>query len=289
MESQKLNQDGNLLFNSSNIVNKWLPRFSLKTLQKYLLNADNIYLPALEFNELYSITKKISRVTSGLMCILCGYIMYLSEYEQEITFVKEDQDQEENEYNDKHRQNMINFAKLYILIDDAFDNNKYNKRIRDNIKQLWDEMTSTLHSNCIQCCIDALQVEMSTPSIQSRSNKDRQNDSLLNIALKKGGFTTRAISSLFSDKGIPHPASKQPGEIIQLIDDIFDREDDIRDGIYTIATESDCNELVVMVIKMIDEMDPIYTLMKPLLMMFLAFIVIHKELKTSSYFSDIII
>ena len=194
---------------------------------------------------------------------------------------------------------LFTFALCYILTDHYLDDNNISKdQKKETVKQLnkfindpsprqtsnENEIVQAVGSrytdmiNKIPSCSEHLKIiynyELESTALQYKNNLNRQE--YLTIAEKKGGLTFLAIQSLL-EMEITNEEYKV-GACIQLVDDLLDINEDIRDGINTIATHdlitnNNLDKLLIYTVKSICELNRVYNVFKVLLLPLLMFAV----------------
>lgn len=111
-------------------------------------------------------------------------------------------------------------------------------------------------------------------------------DQYLEMARGKGGLTSLAIQTLITGSTTDESDAYEVGSIVQLLDDMMDVREDLRDGIHTVATHElqesgNIDALFCYTVARIDGLTARFTLFKPFMMGILTY-VLSQPLRYSS-------
>lgn len=155
-------------------------------------------------------------------------------------------------------------VKLYRLVQNP-------RRVHDSpvISILTDRLVNLVRDRPLSHSIlkEAFEAEMISAVVQSKGNLSA--DMYLKICEWKGGSMIQVIQSLCGSK--PDRSGYIAGACIQLMDDMHDIDEDIADGIHTIATHiknryGNLDPLLFYTINLVNQLDEKHTLLKPGLM-----------------------
>jgi len=264
--------------------NEWLADENINNILKLMIDAYLKSISSFIPNLLYTVGNGNNMLVSGLLCFFGQIILYMCQNKKL-----------NKEVIDKCR----DFTLLYLYVDYYLDTKEIDKcklkkmkemifdPFMDNIPDMEDMVSAyrrILNNNTDECKIKMIEVFLTeVEGMSYQKNPNLTSEHYLDIAERKGGTTSLAINSMFTeDTNKYSDVVYIIGSIIQLLDDMMDVSLDMKQGIHTIATHElskygNMDRLWCYTVLKIDTITPPFIIFKFLMCEILTYILGHRH------------